>query len=294
MENYSYSGLSRRTLFFGALGAAALYSLLGVEVEAEAKVKPPQYKHSQNKHHHRNYAIIPVPSVSYQHLVPEAAALEINLLDSSTRQGRIERTLRWKPITDAAELRYGVPSSLLMSMICVESEGDPTQPNASGDGGVGLIHMQPLMASLYGLRLITPSTKLVDHQQGRKIDDLVEKTDGDLEELIKHDDRFHPIKNIDAAARMMCDLFERSHTWPRALEMFSGRRTYDSTVLAYQQMINSKSHRKKLSKEFDARNKGKKLRGRTLTFNRYLDYFHALNRNFGLEQYKRESRERVI
>ena len=35
----------------------------------------------------------------------------------------------------------------LLGMICVESEGDPTQPNLSGDGGLGLIHMQPLLCN---------------------------------------------------------------------------------------------------------------------------------------------------
>ena len=56
----------------------------------------------------------------------------------------------------------------LLGMICVESEGDPTQPNGSGDGGAGLIHMQPMLASAYGLRMITKSKKLRDFAQGRK------------------------------------------------------------------------------------------------------------------------------
>ena len=53
-------------------------------------------------------------------------------------------------------------------MIMQESMEIPPCPT-SGDGGLGLIHMQPLMATRYGLNLITPSTALIDREQGREI-----------------------------------------------------------------------------------------------------------------------------
>src|SRR3989338_5009627 len=289
----------RRILTLGLAGALLGYALLPETTEAKTKNQSnistsvqKKAKKQVHKHRHHHYEDIPVPHVGHQHLVPELP-VRVSLADRSSIDGRIERALRWKNITDAVEQRYGVPSSYLLGMICVESEGDPTQPNASGDGGLGLIHMQPLTASLYGLRLITKSTKLVDHLQGKKIEDIIDRMNGDLEELIKYDDRFHPIKNIDAAARMMCDLYERTHSLSRALEKFSGRGRYDSKVLGYAGKINSRLHRRGLAAKFNDRNKDNSLHGKKLTFERYLTYFHERNKNFGLEHYQKQRRYKV-
>jgi len=111
-----------------------------------------------------DYSKISVPKVGYTPIVKEQNLSGVSLLPIETEVGRIQRALRWANITRAVENRYSIPENLLLGMICAESEGDPTQPNARGDGGAGLIHMQPKMSTKYGLKLISPSTKLVDYE----------------------------------------------------------------------------------------------------------------------------------
>ena len=62
-------------------------------------------------------------------------------------------------------------------------KGDPLNPNLSGDGGLGLIHMQPLLATKHGLNLISNSKKLRDFVQGRKIRRIDDMENGDLKKF---------------------------------------------------------------------------------------------------------------
>lgn len=121
-----------------------------------------------------------MPKIGYQELVKEINFPQLTLADNDTKIGRIQRALRWENIVRAVEIRYNIPKNYLLGMICVESEGDPTQPNLSGDGGLGLIHMQPLLATKYGLNLISNSKKLRDFVQGRKIRRIIDMENGDL------------------------------------------------------------------------------------------------------------------
>lgn len=240
-----------------------------------------------------NYSKIPVPKIGYQELVKETNFPQLTLADNDTKIGRIQRALRWENIVRAVENRYGIPRNYLLAMICVESEGDPTQPNLSGDGGVGLIHMQPLLATKYGLDLITDSKKLRDFVQGKKIDKLIEKYGGDLKDLIKYDDRFHPIKNLDAATRMLCDLKIRFNSWNLALRAFSGRRTYAKKIINYAQNIGNKKFMLGVVRDFNDRNKNNKISNKKLNFKLYISKFHNLNRNYGLDQYKKLKKYKV-
>ena len=240
-----------------------------------------------------NYSKIPVPQIGYKELVKEINFPQLSLADNDTKIGRIQRALRWENIVRAVEIRYGIPKNYLLGMICVESEGDPTQPNSSGDGGVGLIHMQPLLATKYGLDLITNSEKLRDFVQGRKIKRIIEITNGDLKDLIGYDDRFHPIKNIDAAARMLCDLKIKLGSWRSALRGYSGRRTYVSKIVNYAKSIGSKKFMQSVVRDFNDRNKGIKVSNKKLDFKLYISKFHDLNRNYGLNQYKKLKKFKV-
>lgn len=235
-----------------------------------------------------NYARIHDFDFGYKEIVKEPHFSSLELADIKTEIGKVQRTLRFSNITDAVCKRYGVPNRIPLGMICSESEGDPTKPNSSGDGGAGLIHMQPLTASNYGLRLITPSKKLVDHEQGKLIRAAIKRTNGDLKRLIKYDDRFHPIKNVDAAMRMLSDFHEVRKTWIGTFERFSGRPAseYGSKVMNYSAKIGSPNFMQKVKEDFEKRNEGATVNGRYLTFERYLKVFHDLNRNYGLDVYK--------
>lgn len=123
------------------------------------------------------------------------------------------------------------------------------------------------------------------------LEKAIEETRGDLKKLIKYDDRFHPIKNIDAAARMLSDLYfnqnPRRRTWARALERYAGRPTYDSKVLGYATKIRNPRFRRIVEFNFDSTNRNLIIGGRPLTFERYIAIFHHLNRNYGLKLYSK-------
>ena len=113
-------------------------------------------------------------------------------------------------------------------------------------------------------------------------------SDGDLKDLIKIDERFHPIKNIDAAARMLCDLYESNgYTWRRALERYAGRRSYDSRVINYANKMTNSNFMRRVRNNFSSRNRNVKVGGKQITFDGYLSAFRNLNRNYGLDAYSK-------
>ena len=159
------------------------------------------------------------PSVSYSEMITQ----EITIPE------KIIRCLRWKPVTDAIEDRYGIPRWLLMALMSQEGAWDPTIPNVTNyktidkkmtisksDWWVWLIHTQPYLWDQYWLKIVEPfdDTKnywesLRDFDNWDKVRKIYSKT-RDLKELIKHDDRRHPIMWLDAFARM---LVSEKKTW---------------------------------------------------------------------------------
>ena len=226
-----------------------------------------------------NYRKVPKPNCGYKEVVAEKDFPKIELADKYTDVGRAQRALRFKNITDAVEKRYKIPSGILLGMIMQESMGDPTLPNLSGDGGLGLIHMQPLMATRYGLNLITPSTALIDREQGREILKAKCNAKGGLKELVGCDDRFHPIINVDAAARMLCDSFG-SKGWWGTLHRYAGRSEYPAQIMRYRALIDNDSFIKKVEKDFVRRNI-------TVKFSDYLAGSRQNMINYGLDTYKK-------
>lgn len=200
-----------------------------------------------------NYRNIPKPNCGYKEVVAERVFPKVELADKFTDIGRAQRALRFKNVTSAVEERYKIPSGILLGMIMQESMGDPTLPNLSGDGGLGLIHMQPLMATRYGLNLITPSTALIDREQGREIVKAKCNAKGGLKDLVGCDDRFHPIINVDAAARMLCDSFSGSGWWG-TLRRYAGRKEYPLQIMRYRAMLKDDSFINKVEKDFNDRN----------------------------------------
>ena len=234
LENFVCSAesnekISRRSFLIGALSAIFLGNE-GLFNESEA---------SRKNGRRIDYPKLKIPRLGYTPRFHEPDMRGIQLASNDTHIGRVQRAARWRNISRAVEKRYNVPRDYLLGMICVESEGDPTQPNLGNDGGVGLIHMQPVVAASYGLRLIDNSKKLVDYRQGRKIDRTIDLHNGDLKDLIKLDDRFHPVMNIDAAGRMLADHYQRRKSWNDGFRRFSGRKTYGRKVIGYVRKLHS-------------------------------------------------------
>ena len=232
--------------------------------------------------------------MGYTQHYPEPNLKRVRLSDKGTLNGNIQRIMRWGDIAEACQSRYGCPQNILLGMMGRESYGDPVQPNAGGDGGLGLRHIQPSNTLRYGLRMITPSGRLVDHVQGKKIFEAIHQERYDLKELIKYDDRFHPIMGIDVAARMMCDLFSETRNWDRALERYAGRASYDSWVGTIAKSLKDPKIMQKVRDDFDAKNANLVVGGARLTFDRYLKMFHEQNINYGLNDYKKLAPARVV
>src|SRR3989344_1390367 len=287
IETLGSQPMDRRAFLLGGLGVilAAGCGRETKKTEIEKKVEGEKEEEVKNKK--IDYSKVPVPKIGYQPLVEEPDFSQIDLRGSWLPEGRIERAMRWRDITYAVEYRYGIPKDYLLGMICVESKGLSIKPNEEGDGGVGLIHMQPRMAKAYGLETITDSNKLIDREQGQAIKDAIELHNGDLRKLIEIDERFHPIKNIDAAARFLCDLRQQTETWQGALEKFSGRRNYDSDIMDYVQKVQDGKYVERVALEFNWRNRKIRIDGKEVPFHRFVTLAKSTNRNYGLDEYKK-------
>ncbi|MBI2558456.1 transglycosylase SLT domain-containing protein [Candidatus Woesearchaeota archaeon] len=291
-NNLAQAKISRRD-FLNSLWQLGGAILLTVNLPSEAYAQRRRKRFQEPQHKHIDYSKVPVPNVGYKELVKEPKLSGISLHDRDTDVGKIQRVMRWSNLTATVESRYGIPKNYLLGMIGIESYGDPTLPNLLGDGGAGLSHMQPLLASKYGLQLITDSRRLRDFEQGRKLKQAINEVHGDLKELINYDDRFHPIKNVDAAARMLCDLYQKTHSWDSALERYAGRRNYDSRVRHLAEAISSGRVMRIVRFNFNNSNINAKAYSKSIDFDGYVKLFHNLNRNYGLDEYKKLKRHPV-
>lgn len=195
-------------------------------------------------------------SLGYDEKVKEPRFKNLNMLGEVKKggvygqrmYGMILRSLRFKNITDAIEKKYKLPENLMLAMIMHESGGVDLLPNSSDDGGIGLIHMQPKLAKQFGLKTYKNCEKLVCKKHGKELRKLIAKNKYDRKKLIKFDDRFHPILNIDAAARMLVYYRSgkqlKSTPLKTAIYGYAGRynysKYYDNIVL-YMEKLNNKS-----------------------------------------------------
>jgi hypothetical protein len=207
--------------------------------------------------------------------------------------GMILRSMRFKNITDKVEKKYKLPENLLMAMIMHESGGVDLLPNSSDDGGVGLIHMQPLLAKKFGLKTYKDCDKLVCKECGAEIRQLIKDNNFDRKKLIMHDDRFHPIINIDAAARMLKYYESGPQTQDSPLKTaifgYAGKynfQKYYDNVLLYMQKLSEMDFIDGLEKDFNEQNAQLTLNGKPCNFRQYILAHQDQNINYGLDKYE--------
>jgi len=152
-----------------------------------------------------------IPRLGYKIVFPEKEFKNLTMLGKAERDGvhgqrnygMMLRCLRFQNITRKIEKRYGLQKNLLLAMVMQESGGIDLLPNSSDDGGLGLCHMQPSVAARFGLKIYQDCNDLVNKEHGKAIRELISTHKYDKKKLIAFDDRFHPILNLDAAARML-------------------------------------------------------------------------------------------
>lgn len=207
--------------------------------------------------------------------------------------GMLLRTLRFQNISRQVEKKYDLPKNLLLAMIMQESGGADLLPNSSDDGGLGLCHMQPITAAAFGLKIYQNCTALRSYKHGAALRQLIKTHKYDRRELVKYDDRFHPILNIDAAGRMIAYYMSgkqyKSTPLRTAIYAYAGRKNYAlyyKSISNYMEKLNDAKTIKAVERKFNRLNKNLKIKGKKAGFKEYIKTHQEVLKNYGLDNYK--------
>jgi len=237
----------------------------------------------------------------YKEKIPEPIFKNLNMLGKVKKQGvygqrlygMVLRSLRFKNITDKVEKKYKLPTNLLMAMIMDESGGVDLLPNSRDDGGIGLIHMQASMAKEFGLETYKNCDKLVCKEHGAGLRKIIKENNSDRKKLILIDERFHPILNIDAAARML--VYYRSGEQYKdtplqtAIYGYAGKYNYNkyyNNIVYYMSKLNDDEFIAEIEENFNRENHQMTLNGKPGNFKMYIRAHQDQNINYGLDRYK--------
>jgi hypothetical protein len=262
------------------------------------------------------------PELGYEeNYVPEIENLnmpdKVGKYGAETHEGKILRTLRYKNITDAVEDRYNLPPGILMAMIIEESTGVDLLPNARGDGGFGLSHMQGATASEYGLKtfggcnsMICGPKKTSDGKyaivgcrdksgnpanHGKGLADFMKENADNRSALVEADDRLHFILNIDAAGRMLAagiggPKISGLGSFRTAICRYSGKHNYEAywkDIKRNMRDLESSEMMEKVSDLFNSVNPDLKIDGKPADFATYIKSCHKVNENYGSDDYEK-------
>lgn len=245
-------------------------------------------------------------NLSYQEIIDEPTFQNLRMIGKVEKfgvtgknkaerlSGKVLRSLRFQNITSKVEEKYGLPKNIVLAMIMHETGGADMLPNGLNDGGLGLCHMQPSVAGDFGLKIYKNSKKLKDKRLGIQLRSLIKEHKYDRKKLIRFDDRFHPILNIDAVGRMLSEykypkIKGLSSGFATSVYRYSGKynfRTYWRNVNYYMKKLNDPSIIKQVEKEFNAKNLNFKIDGVKSDFNGYIKSHQKQNINYGLNEYK--------
>ena len=208
--------------------------------------------------------------------------------------GSILRALRFQNITEKIEQKYGLPENFLLAMVIQETGGADLLLNGRDDGGAGICHMQGSTATEFGLSTYKGCKKLRCKAHGLEMRSLIDKYKYDRKKLIKYDDRFHPIYNLDAAARMLsCYKTPKVNgftaNWSSAIYRYAGKYNYSKywkNILGYSKKLNDPSVINAVKKEFNKRNPNLIINGKKGNFDAYIKAHQEQNINYGLNEYK--------
>ncbi len=250
----------------------------------------------------RNTIKTDVPqNMDYSERVDEPLFYNLHMLGNVNRNGvtgqrmygMVLRSLRFQNITRKIERKYKLPENILLAMVMQESGGVDLLPNSSDDGGLGLCHMQPYMANLFGLQTLNNCKEMVSKKHGKELRELIQKNNYDRKKLIVYDDRFHPILNLDAAARMLAYYMNgkqyQNTPIKTAIFGYAGKYNYNKyykNVMFYRDKLNDKGFLKELENEFNKKNPNLMVDNKHGDFDAYIKAHQRQNINYGLRKYK--------
>lgn len=210
----------------------------------------------------------------------------VSLANKNSTVGRIQRTLRWQPIYRAVEKKHGLPEDTLAGMIMQESYGDPVQPNAGDDGGLGVVHVQGTTANHWGLEIHGTSTRASDRVHGKKLKELIKGCHYDPQCLQEYDERAHILKVLDAAARIVRTGMNKHGSIEHGIEYYRAPGkvgqaltwNYMNKVSNFRDAIRDPKQLTKAQNDFSDRN--------GYSMDKYVSNFHQMSNNWGLENYR--------
>ncbi|MEO0468514.1 MAG: hypothetical protein AAF206_02745 [Bacteroidota bacterium] len=207
--------------------------------------------------------------------------------------GAILRAMRFQNITRKVENKYGLPKNLILAMVIQETGGADLLPNCLDDGGIGLCHMQGSTASSFGVSTYRGFNKLVSKTHGRILRAKIKENNYDRKKLIKYDDRFHPILNLDAAGRMLhCYQQQRVKgltSMQSGIYRYAGSynyRHYYRNVQYYRKKLNDPAVIAAVRKTFNRRNSRLLINGKKGNYDAYINAHQEQNENYGLKNYR--------
>jgi len=238
--------------------------------------------------------IIAEPRIDHLQMIGKAGKYGVEGSNDNERlYGMVLRTLRFQNITRKVEKKYGIAQNLILAMIMQETGGVDVLTNGQNDGGVGLCHMQGSTSKEFGLKTYKGCDQLRCTKHGKALRKLVEKHNYDRKQLVKYDDRFQPILNIDAVGRMLsCYKYPKVKNfymeWSSAIYRYAGRynyRKYWRNVQYFKKILNDPKMIDKVRKEFNRRNTHLKINGKKSKFDDYIKMHQDQNINYGLNSY---------
>lgn len=250
-----------------------------------------------------HYKINPLKGYQYQEIEEELPMENLVMIgnigkygvEGSTKgerlYGMIIRVLRFQNISRLVEKKYGLPENLILAMVMQETGGDPTLPNAQNDGGLGLCHMQPSTATEFGLKIYNDCNKLISTKHGKELRELIKEHNWQLSKLVAYDDRFNPVINLDAAARMLAYHRDGRQTkdtpLKTAIRGYCGERNfrhYYRNVMDYRNQLNNPTIIEAVEEEFNKRNPDLKIGDEEADYDDYIEFHYGQSRNYGLDK----------
>lgn len=245
------------------------------------------------------------PKPEYPNVVPFGQETRFG---NSSEEWRMIEAYKFQLLTQAVERKYNLPPNLLLAMMIKESGASEFLTNAKGDGGAGLIHMQPSTAVDYKLRTYKNCHSLIcdgvsEHcctnsndeksNHAKDLRDFINAHKDNRQILATNDERLHHLANIDAAGRMLAFYIQKwteTNTIPglgpmrNAIAHYCGLENYKagyvSDVIKLMKDLGDPEVIDRLKGRFEKKEGG-------TSFNQYIDDWQKYMANYGLFDYVR-------
>lgn len=224
--------------------------------------------------------------------------------------GKLLRVLRFQNVSNAVERRYNLPRHIILAMVMEESSGVDLLPNALGDGGFGLCHMQASVARDFGLRTYKNCKALICNGRSRRscrnahdqylnhardLKELILQHGSNRRVLIRYDDRLNPVVNLDAVGRMLAyhmagRRYKNLDPFHTAISRYAGSYNYDAywrDVQHNMKVLGKDGVVAWLEKKFNALNPSLTINGASAGFKEYIALSQEQNYNYGLAEYEK-------